>query len=123
MISVISEPSFLYLLYDLTRPKATPLFHNNATFVFLCFSCRQFRILSRLDTLSMSSPTLTPMPFVTSHPSNSYRDSSGSPKIPSSRNTRSILLAHTDRPPTSLDDLITERSRSATRARPVDIRL
>ena len=80
-------------------------------------------ILTRLDTLSMSSPTLTPLSFITSHPSNSYRDSSGSPKIPSRGNTRSIHLAHTDRPPTSRDNLVTEISRSATRPRPILIRL
>lgn len=63
------------------------------------------------------------MLFITSHLSNGYRDSSGSPKIPSSGNTRSILLAHTDRPTTGRDDLIAEISRSATRARPILIRL
>lgn len=56
-----------------------------------------------------------------SHPSNSYRDGSRSSKIPSSGNTRSIHLGHTDGSPTSRDNLITEISRSTTRAGPVHV--
>lgn len=99
------------------------IYHCFATMqsFFSMLFCRHFRNLSRLDTPSMSSSTLAPVLLITSHPSNSYGDSSRSSKIPSSGNTRSIHLGHTDCSPTSRDDLITEISRSTTRPRPVDV--
>lgn len=117
-ISVISEPCSLHLQYVLTRYTNVS---QQCKFVFLSFSCCQFRILSRLDTLSMSYSTLAPALFITCYPSDSYRDSSRSSKIPSSGNTRSIHFGHTHRSPTSRDNLIAEISRSTTRARPIDV--
>ena len=69
----------------------------------------------------MSSSTPAPALFITSYPLNSYRYGSRSSKVSSSGNARSIHLGHTHRSPTSRDNLITEISRSTTRARPIDI--
>ena len=107
-------------MFPISAICSNKMYHCFAT-MQSCFSYAFLPSISDLDTPSMSSSTLAPVLFITSHPSNGYGDSSRSSKIPSSGNTRSIHLGHTDCSPTSRDDLITEISRSTTRPRPVDV--